>query len=95
MTKITRDQVLKLADLSKIKIDDEEIDKVAKQLEDVLTYAERVKEIAADIQIDLPKNTNVFADDIIQRTDPLPILAQAPDCENNLYVVPKILDDTQ
>lgn len=92
MTKITREEILKLGELSKIEILDEEIEFIAKQLQDVLTYAHRVKEVAVDLQINSGKNINVFAQDIIDRTDPEPILAQAPESENHFFIVPKILE---
>lgn len=93
MAKITREEVLKLAELSKIEIKENEIDSIMKQLQDVLSYAQCVKEIAADIEIFSNKNVNVFREDVIQRTDSKEILAQAPETQDNFFIVPKILEN--
>jgi len=92
MAKITREEVLKLAELSKLEILDNEIDAIIQQLESVLSYAVRVTEIAGDISVGSTKNVNVFAPDIIQKTDYEPILAQSPEHDGNLFIVPKVLD---
>jgi aspartyl-tRNA(Asn)/glutamyl-tRNA(Gln) amidotransferase subunit C len=93
MTKITREEVVKLAQLSRVELKEEEIDLVTKQLQDVLNYAQRVNEIAQDIQVDFGKNINIFAQDIIERTKAEPLLAQAPEREDNFFVVPRIIED--
>lgn len=93
MTKITREEVLKLAALSKIEILDSEIDAITQQLQSVLSYAESVQDIAGDADIESDKNVNVFAQDIVSKTDCGPILKQAPECEDNFFVVPKVLED--
>lgn len=92
MAKITREEVLKIAQMSKIKIWDHEIDQVIKDLESVLTYAERVSEIAQNVESVCSKNINVTREDLVSETDSKPILAQAPIKEDNYFVVPKILD---
>lgn len=93
MTKITREEVLKLAALSKIEILDSEIDAITQQLQSVLSYAESVQDIAGDSDIESDKNVNVFAQDIVSKTDCGPILNQAPEREDNFFVVPKVLED--
>lgn len=95
MTKITKEEVIKLANLSRIELKEEEIDLAIKQLEDVLSYAQRVKEIAKDIEIDLEKNINVFASDVINKVDSEPILNEAPDREDHFFVVPRIIEDNK
>jgi len=114
MAKITREEVLKLAALSKIDILDTEIESILKQLQDVLSYAQRVREIAGglpgeasivakampdmkseawDVKIASNKNVNVFREDVIQRTDCKEILDQAPESQDNFFVVPKIIEN--
>ena len=93
MTKITKQDILKLADLSKIEVYEDEIELFANQLQAVLSYAVRVKEIAQQEQVELEQNINVFAQDIVKKTDPEPLLSQAPDRQDNFFVVPKILDN--
>jgi aspartyl-tRNA(Asn)/glutamyl-tRNA(Gln) amidotransferase subunit C len=93
MAKITREEVLKLAELSRIEILEEEIDSITKQLQDVLSYAERVTQLASEKEVEFDKNVNVFAQDIIRKTNPAPIIAQSPEHEDNFFVVPKIIED--
>lgn len=91
--KITKDEVLKIAAISRIAIHEEEIQGFVKQLEDVLSYAECVKKLAEET-IDQPSNTNVnfFREDVVAKFDSEGILAQSPEREENYFVVPKILD---
>lgn len=91
--KITREEVLKIAEISKLKIWEDEVDFVIQQLESVLSYAERVQEIAADQDEPSNKNINVTREDVIINTESEPILNQAPESEDNYFVVPKILND--
>lgn len=93
MTKISRDEVLHIARISRIALHEEEIEPMMKQLETVLSYARRVVEVGADIEEPLTKNVNVFRDDLVVPQDPEPILAQAPEREGNYFVVPVILDN--
>ncbi len=92
MAKITKDEVLKIARLSHLTIHESEIIPLIKQLEEVLSYAERVREVATDIEEPSPKNVNVFREDVVVKTDPEPILAQAPERAGDYFVVPMILE---
>ncbi len=91
MDKITKDEALKIASFTKLTISDDEIDSVVKQLQDVLTYAERVQDMAKDLDIPTSKNINRQREDIVISFDSQKILAQAPDAQDNYFVVPKIL----
>lgn len=95
MTKVTREEILKIARISKLDIHKDEIESLILQIEQVLSYAERVKEVAADVQEPSTKNVNIFREDVIVRTDNEPILAQAPEREGNYFVVPMILESNE
>ena len=92
MTKISKEEVLKIAEISHISLRDDEIAPMIKHLEGVLSYAERVQEVAADIQEPSNKNVNVFREDVIVKTNPETILCQAPEREENYFVVPAIIE---
>jgi aspartyl-tRNA(Asn)/glutamyl-tRNA(Gln) amidotransferase subunit C len=92
MTKVTREELLKIAKISNINIHDDEIDGIIAQLESVLSYAERVKEVAADVHIEPTAAVNVFRKDQAEPFDAQAVLAQAPEQEEDFFVVPKILD---
>ncbi len=93
MTKISRKEVLNIARMSKIALRDQEIQPLIEQLEQVLTYAERVTQVATNIEEPSTRNVNVMRDDMVVPQDPEKILAQAPDREGNYFVVPIILDN--
>ena len=95
MTKVTREEILKIARMSQLNVHKDEIEPLILQTEQVLSYAERVKEVAADVQEPSTKNVNVFREDVIVRTDNEPILAQAPEREGNYFVVPMILESSE
>lgn len=92
--KITKEEALKIAYISRIAIQDSEIEPLIKQLEAVLSYAERVTQVAAELN-DQPSNNNVnfLREDVVAKQNPEPILQRAPEREENYFVVPKILDN--
>jgi aspartyl-tRNA(Asn)/glutamyl-tRNA(Gln) amidotransferase subunit C len=92
MALVTREDIIKLAHLSNIKVDEQEIVHLTREIEAVLDYASCLKELAThtDIQA-LPKNTNIFRQDQVIKTDPTPLLEQAPEREGDYYVVPVII----
>jgi len=93
MTKISREEVLKIAQISSLDIRDDEIEGLLNQLQEVLSYAERVTEVAADIKEPSTKNVNFFREDVVIKTDPELILSRAPEREGDYFVVPQILDN--
>lgn len=87
--------VKNLANLSKISITDEEAQNVAKDLAQVLSYVDQIKNAPiGDIDTDKPLLNNNFRED----TNPLQtgfytevLLAEAPNKQDNYFKVPKIL----
>lgn len=92
MSKISIEDVKNIAEMTRLHIDDSELESVRKQLEDVLTYAERVQKIAKDIDVPSNKNINHDREDSVVTSSVKDILAQAPQEEDNYFVVPKIVD---
>lgn len=92
MALITRDEIIKLANISNISIHEDEIDGLIKQVEDVLLYAARVQEITYQGDPFEARNVNVMRDDLVITTDREPLLAQAPRVEEGYFVVPAILE---
>ncbi len=95
MTKITKEELQKIAHLSHILLPEEEVAGLVADIDNVLTYAARVCEIAADIDEPSQKNINVMRDDTVIPTDPKPILAQAPERIEDFFVVPMILESNE
>jgi aspartyl-tRNA(Asn)/glutamyl-tRNA(Gln) amidotransferase subunit C len=92
MALITKEEVLKIAHMSRITIHENEIDTLIKQLEAVLAYAARVNEVATGQQAPLLQNNNVFREDIVIPCDADRIKEEGPDIEADYFVVPAILE---
>jgi len=92
MIKISKDEVLKIAEMTRVSLRENEIPDMTKHLESVLSYTERVQEIAADIEEPSNKNVNVFREDVVGKSDAEQILSQAVEREENYFVVPVIIE---
>jgi aspartyl-tRNA(Asn)/glutamyl-tRNA(Gln) amidotransferase subunit C len=93
MTKISRDEVLHIARISAMALKEEEIQPMIEQIEQMLSYAQRVTQVATQIEEPSMKNVNVMRRDVVILQNPAPILAQAPERAGNYFVVPMILDN--
>ena len=92
-TKISRDEVLKIARMSHMHIHEHEIDQMQHQLEQILSYAERVQHVTQEMEESIIKNSNVSRQDQVFATDPEPLLNLAPERQDHYYVVPVILEN--
>ena len=99
MTRITSDDVRKVAKLSRLDIPDDDVEKYSNQLEDILEYIAQLERIDTT---NVPPTTravevvNVFRDDNVKTSsndirDQL--LSLAPEIEGEFYKVPKILSE--
>lgn len=97
MQKITQQELLYLAHLSRLQLSHDEVLSLISPINEVLEYALRVKDIVqlhGAQELAAEKNCNVFREDIIIKTDSEPLLNQAPESEQNYFVVPMILETT-
>ena len=94
--KITKDEVLYVADLARLDLDQASIEKFAGQIGDVLEYVAKLDEV--DTEGLQPTShaislTNVFRED--EQRQPLDreqALSNAPEKEDGNFVVPKIIE---
>ncbi len=93
---ITRDEVAHLSRLARLGLTDEELDRLAPQLDVILGAVARVGEVAA---ADIPPTShavplrNVFRpDDVRPSLEPDEVLAEAPAAEEQRFRVPRMLD---
>lgn len=96
MSKLSRDDVLKLASLAKISIDDEEIDKFAEELSVILGYVEQLS--AVDVTGLQPTNqvtglTNVTRPDVVVNYgyEPRDLLKNVPFNQENQIKVKRMI----
>jgi aspartyl-tRNA(Asn)/glutamyl-tRNA(Gln) amidotransferase subunit C len=94
---ISREQVLHIARLARVGVEDEEVERFAHQLSDILDYFERLSAVdTADVPPTahtLPLH-NVWRDDQPEPClDPEAVMANAPQREGGLFRVKAILDE--
>ena len=93
--KITKEEVLYVAHLARLDLDEESIEKFAGQIDEILGYIEKLNQVETkgikptSHAISL---TNAFRDDEEkEHIDPELALANAPEKEDGQFVVPKIV----
>ena len=97
MTKITKEEVKKVAHLSRLELNENEINNHAEQLEKILDYIRQLEKIDTD---DVPCTTraievvNVFRKDENKNSDcNEELLELGPSREDNYFKVPKIISE--
>lgn len=93
MTKISRIELLKLAERSHLKLHDHEIDPLIFELEQMLSYAQRVAQVVGSESRVASGRVNVVREDVVIVSDAQAVLAQAPERAGNYFVVPIILEN--
>ena len=92
---ISKEEILHIAKLADLNIKEEEIEEYAKNLEDILEFAniinnvdtENVKESIGSID-----SYNVFRkDEVIEFEDKDALIQNAPEKENNMFKIPKVI----
>ena len=98
MPEITREQVAHLARLSRLALEDDELDHLASQLDVILGAVAKIGEVSD--AADVPPTThavpleNVTRPDVVRPSlDRDVVLAGAPEAEDGRFRVPRILDD--
>ena len=97
MTKITKEEVKKVANLARLELDEAEINNHADQLEKILEYIKQLEKIGTD---DVPCTTraievkNVFRKDENKNSDCTEeLLDLGPSREDKFFKVPKIISE--
>ena len=97
MSKISREEVSKVAQLAKLKLNEEQIDNHASQIEKILEYINQLEKIDTE---NVPCTTRAIEVINVVRTDAKEIfdnreeiLNQAPSREDDFFKVPKIIKD--
>ena len=97
MTKITKEEVKKVAHLSRLELNENEINNHAQQLEKILDYIRQLEKIDTD---DVPCTTraievvNVFRKDELKNCDCNEELIElGPSREDKFFKVPKIINE--
>ncbi len=93
---ISSDDVKRLAELSRLAFNEEEIAQMQENLVDMIQYADRVNATACDMQAKehiLPLH-NVFREDVVQESlSNDEALKNAPESEEMYFKVPQVMED--
>ncbi|MFH1612230.1 MAG: Asp-tRNA(Asn)/Glu-tRNA(Gln) amidotransferase subunit GatC [bacterium] len=93
---ISKEQVVHIAKLARLKLTLQEIEEFSKQLSDILLYMEKLNELNTEnikpLSHILPIQNVVREDEEKESLAIEDVLKNAPDKENNFIKVPKILE---
>ena len=94
--KVSREEILHIAKLANLEIKEDEIEKYATNLEDILNFAEIVNNAPVDglnVTIGENEKKNVFRKDEIKIfEDNEALLQNAPSKEQNMFKLPKVIN---
>ena len=92
MATFTKEELLRIAELSALRLEEKEIDPFVAGLQSVLSYAQQLEQCTTTHEQESVKTINVFRDDKAVLKDSSLILAHAPQIEESYFVVPAILE---
>lgn len=92
---ISKDEILHIAKLADLNIKEEEVTEYAKNLQDILDFAEILKNIDTENiteSIGTINNYNVFRkDEVKEFEDKKSLLQNAPEQEDGMFKIPKVI----
>jgi len=92
---VDKEEILHIANLASLNIKEEEIEEYRKNLEEILNFADVVKNVDTDNvseTIGSTSNVNVFRkDEIKEFQDKEMLLQNAPEQERGMFKIPKVL----
>lgn len=93
--KVSKEELLHIADLADLNIKDEEVDNYLENLQNILNFADVInnaKTEGLEETIGANENCNVFRKDEVKEFENKEGLMQnAPEKERNMYKIPKVL----
>lgn len=93
--KVSRDEVIRIAELAKLKLTEEEIVKFQIELSKILEYVEQLKEIDTKEVKPLShpiSRVNIFREDkVTKSTDREEALSNSPERTEEFFKVPKVI----
>lgn len=93
---LSREQVKKVAGLSRLRMSDEQLDKMAPELNNILGFIEQLSEVNTDnIEplANVARSTLPLRDDVVNDGDCVDrVLANAPESVENYFAVPKVVE---
>ena len=95
MQEVSKEELLHIADLAQLELDESEVDKYLENLQEILNFANTVNNAnVEDLNITIGANEakNVFRKDEVEIfEDTESLLKNAPEKELNMFKVPKVV----
>ncbi len=92
---ITKQEVEKVANLARLQLSENEVEKMTRQLDTILSYVAKLDELdttGVPVTTHTQNATNAFRDDEVRESLPREkALANAPKSNGEAFVVPKII----
>ncbi|KKQ32223.1 MAG: Aspartyl/glutamyl-tRNA(Asn/Gln) amidotransferase subunit C [candidate division TM6 bacterium GW2011_GWF2_37_49] len=95
MAEFNKEDLLKVAKLSALDLNEQEIESFGEQLKKVLNFIDQITEVKTQGNIEQVRNKNIFREDEILSSNAKDVINQAPEQQLNYFVVPKILNETK
>ena len=93
--KVSKEEILHIANLADLKLKEEEIDKYILNLQDILNFANIVNNAPVEglsEAIGVNENCNIFRkDEVLEFKDNEALMANAPEKDRNMFKVPKVI----
>lgn len=93
---ISKEEILHIAKLASLKIKEEEIEEYRKNLQDILNFAKTINSVDTDNLEETngaTANVNFLREDEIKEfEDKEQLMQNAPEQENNMFKIPKVLN---
>ena len=93
MATFNKQDLQAIARLSALKLNDQELELFAEQIQTILGYVDQLQAVPLTTQATPVRTVNRLREDEAIPTDPTPILALAPELDERFFAVPKILDE--
>ncbi len=92
---VSKEELIRIVKLADLRIDEKEIDKYLKNLDDILNYVKILEKAPInnlDETIGANDNANVFRKDEVKEFDNRDgLLQNAPEIERDMYKIPKVI----
>jgi aspartyl/glutamyl-tRNA(Asn/Gln) amidotransferase C subunit len=92
MAEFSKEELLKIAELSALKMSDPEVEYFLGQMKQVIEYVNQLQDVKISLTTEQTRNINYFREDETVSQISSAILDLAPKKDDTYFVVPKILD---
>ena len=94
---ITKKEILKLGDLAKIEISENDVEELQKQLNKILKFVDKINEQPLinnqnSIEVSAPYKNRLRPDEITENLDSLSISKNSPNSSESLITVPLVIE---